>query len=77
MNMQVLTPDELSREFGIDKKLVRKFLRDITPEESRPGRGSRWAIPGNKRELTKLKKQFVTWSEHHKTAISHSKVTAK
>lgn len=71
--MQVLTPAELSREFGIDQKLVRKFLRDITPEDSRPGRGSRWVVPGNKRELARLRKRFDLWSEHHKTAIEHSR----
>lgn len=69
MNMEMITPKELAERFGTDQKLIRKFLREVTPEGARPGRGSRWAIPGNKREMTRLTKQFEEWSVKHKRAL--------
>lgn len=73
MNTNIITPKDLAETFHTSDKLVRKFLRDVTDEGSRPGRGSRWVLPGNKRELNRLTKQFQDWSQNHKTAIEHSR----
>ena len=57
-----ITPAELASEVGSDSKTVRKFLRSITPREEQPGKGSRWAIDGSKRSVSKLRKQFNEWN---------------
>lgn len=63
MNMSAtLTPAEFAATVGSDGRTVRKFLRDITPKEDQPGKGSRWALPGTKRDVSKLTKQFRDWA---------------
>lgn len=46
----------LSTELDTDARTTRKFLRSITPADSQPGKGSRWAI--EKREVRSLKSKF-------------------
>jgi hypothetical protein len=58
-----VTPAELAEQFKTSSKEVRKFLRSITPREEQPGKGSRWAIDGSKKNLTALQKQFATWNQ--------------
>lgn len=58
-----ITPAELAEVVKSDGRTVRKFLRSITPREEQPGKGSRWAIDGTKRNLTKLQRQFATWNQ--------------
>jgi hypothetical protein len=60
--MSTMTPTEFASVVGSDGKTVRKFLRSITPREAQPGKGSRWALPATKRDVTKLQKQFNEWS---------------
>lgn len=60
--MSSMTPTEFAATVNSDGKTVRKFLRSITPKEEQPGKGSRWALPAGKREVTKLTKQFNEWS---------------
>ncbi len=57
-----MTPAEFAVEVDSDGRTVRKFLRSITPKDEQPGKGSRWSLPGTKREVTKLQKQFREWS---------------
>lgn len=57
-----VTPAELAEQFKSDGRTVRKFLRSITPKEDQPGKGSRWAIDGTKRNVEKLRKQFTEWN---------------
>lgn len=59
--MTNITTNELAVELGATPRETRKFLRSITPKEEQPGKGSRWAIPGGKRELTRLQKQYTEW----------------
>lgn len=63
--MNTVTATELAESFDSDPKTVRKFLRQMTVKEQQPGRGHRWAIPGGKRDITRLKKQFESWREVH------------
>jgi hypothetical protein len=60
--MSSMTPAEFAVEVGSDGRTVRKFLRSITPKDEQPGKGSRWSLPGTKREVTKLRKQFTEWT---------------
>lgn len=63
-----VTPSELAEELHTDPKTVRKFLRSTTDRENQPGRGHRWSIPGNKRNISKLRRQFDAWSQAHTRA---------
>ena len=56
-----ITPTEFAEVVGSTGREVRKFLRSITPRDEQPGKGSRWALPGTKREVNKLQKQFNEW----------------
>lgn len=52
---------DFAAELGTDSRTARKFLRNITPKDEQPGKGSRWDLPEGKREINKLKKQFSDW----------------
>lgn len=38
---------------------ARKFLREVTPAESQPGKGGRWSI--EKRDVRPLRSKFTKW----------------
>lgn len=57
-----MTPAELATELSSDSKTVRKYLRSITPRDEQPGKGSRWAVPANKGQLSTLRKGFTKWT---------------
>lgn len=59
MNMNTTA---FASELGTDARTARKFLRDITPKEDQPGKGSRWELPEGKRDLNKMRKQFADWT---------------
>lgn len=63
-----LTPAEFAEVVKSDGRTVRKFLRSITPKDEQPGKGARWSLPGTKREVTKLQKQFDDWSNAQEAA---------
>lgn len=60
--MAQITTNEFAAELDTDARTARKFLRSITPKEDQPGKGSRWVLEGNKREIAKMRKQFNEWS---------------
>ena len=60
--MSNITPTQFAEIVGSDGRTVRKFLRSVTPREEHPGKGSRWSLPGTKREVGKLQKQFNEWN---------------
>jgi hypothetical protein len=62
MKMATITPAEFAVEVDSDGRTVRKFLRSVTPKDEQPGKGSRWALPGTKRDITRMKKQFAEWT---------------
>lgn len=57
-----MTPSEFAETVKSDGRTVRKFLRSITPRKDQPGKGSRWSLPGDKRSVTRLQKQFTEWN---------------
>lgn len=65
---KTMTPAEFATEVNSDGRTVRKFLRSITPREEQPGKGSRWVLPGTKREVTTLKNRFTKWTEDQEAA---------
>ena len=60
--MAQITTAEMASELGTDGRTLRKFLRSITPKEEQPGKGSRWVLEGNKRDVSKMRKQFTEWT---------------
>lgn len=65
--MSQITTTEFAEALETDTRTVRKFLRDITPKEEQPGKGSRWVIDGNKRSITAMKKRFAEWTAERET----------
>lgn len=66
--MANITPTEFAEVVKSDGRTVRKFLRSITPKDEQPGKGARWSLPGTKRDVEKLQKQFREWSEAQEVA---------
>lgn len=64
--MAAITVSDLAQELGTDARTARKFLRDITPAEAHPGKGSRWSI--EKREVRSLKSKFTKWESARQAA---------
>jgi hypothetical protein len=61
--MATLTVTELSNELEATPRMVRKFLRSITPVEEQPGKGGRWSI--QKAQVRTLKKKFEDFKIEH------------
>jgi hypothetical protein len=58
-----LTTKEFAAAIGTDPKTLRKFLRDSTPRDQHPGKGSRWVLPGSKAVLAKARRDFAKWQK--------------
>lgn len=56
MAATILTVADLATRLDTDPRTARKFLRSITPKESQPGKGSRWAIEA--KQVASLKSKF-------------------
>lgn len=54
------TTAQLAETFETTPRTLRKFLRS---QDMGVGKGSRYALPGTKREVTALQKRFNTWVE--------------
>lgn len=59
---KTMTTNELATELETDGRTLRKFLRSVTPKDEQPGKGARWVLPGNVREVAKMRKQFDEWT---------------
>lgn len=59
--MATITVADLAADLNTDARTARKFLRSITPKDSQPGKGSRWAI--EKREVRSLRSKFSKFQE--------------
>lgn len=55
------TPKQATRE-------LRKFLRATTPRDEQPGKGGRYALDLTKRDITKMKKNFIAWHAEQEEA---------
>lgn len=73
-----LTPAEFASTVNSDGRTVRKFLRSVTPRDEQPGKGSRWALKGDKRSVASLTKQFNGWkAEQAKLAAERAQKAAE
>jgi len=59
---------ELAQELEANPRIVRKFLRSITPKDEQPGKGGRWQI--EKRDVRSLKKKFSDFQAEHMRSAS-------
>lgn len=64
--MATITPTALAEALGTDARTARKFLRSITPKDSHPGKGARWAI--EKRDVRSLRTRFVKFQAEQEKA---------
>lgn len=62
MKMAEMTTAQVAEEFDTTARELRKFLRSEASGIESVGKGARYTLPGNKRELTKLRKQFDEWT---------------
>lgn len=58
--MTMMTTTEIAAELETTPRTLRKFLR---AEGQGVGKGSRYALPSTKRDLTALRKRFAAWDE--------------
>lgn len=56
----MMTTTELATELATTPRELRKFLRS---EGQGVGKGSRYALPSSKREVTKMATRFAAWTE--------------
>lgn len=54
------TTAQLAETFETSPRTLRKFLRS---QDMGVGKGSRYALPGTKREVNALQKKFIAWTE--------------
>lgn len=59
--MATITIADLATDLNTDARTARKFMRSVTPADSQPGKGSRWAI--EKRDLRSLRSKFTKFLE--------------
>jgi hypothetical protein len=62
MKMAEMTTAQVAEEFETTPRVLRKVLRSEASGIESVGKGARYTLPGTKRELTKLRKQFDEWT---------------
>lgn len=65
-----MTTKDFAAAIGTDPKTLRKYLRDSTPRDQHPGKGSRWVLPGTKTALTAARKGFAKWQKEQADAAA-------
>lgn len=65
-----MTTKDFAAAIGTDPKTLRKYLRDSTPRDEHPGKGSRWVLPGTKTALTAARKGFAKWQKEQADAAA-------
>lgn len=61
--MTTMTTAALAEALETTPRELRKFLRSDASGIEGVGKGSRYALPGSKREVTALGKRFAAWTE--------------
>ena len=61
-----MTTTDLATEFETTPRTLRKFLRSDESGIESVGKGSRYALPSSKREVSALRKRFAAWDEARK-----------
>ncbi len=65
-----MTTKDFAASIGTDPKTLRKYLRDSTPRDQHPGKGSRWVLPGSKSEIAKHRRAFAKWQKDQADAAA-------
>jgi hypothetical protein len=68
------TTAQLATELDTTPRELRKFLRSDASGIDSVGKGSRYALPGGKREIASLKKRFVAWDDARNVVKSDNEV---
>lgn len=65
-----LTTADLAEALDTTPRTLRKFLRADAKARGTetPGKGSRYALPGDKRSIAAMKKRFIAWGEAQEAA---------
>jgi DeoR/GlpR family transcriptional regulator of sugar metabolism len=61
MAVKTLSVAEIAEKLDVAPRTVRKFLRSITPEDRRPGKGATWVL--REKDFAKLQTKFTEWQE--------------
>lgn len=61
--MSTMTTTDLAAQLETTPRELRKFLRSDASGIESVGKGSRYALPGSKREVAALAKRFAAWTE--------------
>lgn len=61
--MATMTTAQLATDFDTTPRTLRKFLRSDASGIESVGKGSRYALPGSKREVNALRKRFDAWRD--------------
>ena len=56
-----MTTAQIATEFDTTPRTLRKFLRSNDSGIESVGKGSRYALPSSKRDLTAMRKRFDAW----------------
>lgn len=59
--MTTMTTIELATQFDTTPRDLRKFLRSDASGIAGVGKGSRYALPGSKREVAAMRKRYDAW----------------
>jgi predicted transcriptional regulator len=65
-----MTTKDFAAAIGTDPKTLRKFLRDSTPRDQHPGKGSRWVLPGSKTAISTARRAFAKWQKEQADAAA-------
>jgi len=58
---KMISAPELAETLGTNGKDLRAFLRSTTPRDAQPGKGGRWALPGNAKAIAAFRKGYAEW----------------
>lgn len=72
MTAKTATTAEIASELNTTPRELRKFLR---ASSQGVGKGSRYALPANARDLAKMRKNFASWVEARDAAKSDNTPT--
>lgn len=63
MTARTFTTAQIAEKIGTTPRELRKFLRaDASDKSTLPGKGARYALPGDAKTISAMKKRFAAWS---------------
>ena len=65
-----MNASQFAQRMQEDGKKFRKFLRDTTPRDMRPGTGHQWQLPDGGREIRQIQRRYRRWAKVHTRGVS-------